>query len=449
MKLNNNPTTARVLGFPVLCALVMGNMIGSGIFLLPVSLAPFGGLSLIAWLITSIGAMLLAYIFAKLSSTMPREGGPYAFCREGFGEFIGFQIAYNYWIAIIVANVATIVAMVAYLTVFWPELAHQPLLALSIALFSIWLITAINLIGVGEAGHTQLVLTIIKIVPLILLIVIGIHEVKWEHFRVTAVDTKQIFSGIAQATALSLWAFTGLESATVPAAYARHPHITIPRATMVGTFGAALVYVMSTILVMGILPPAQLAQSHAPFSEVAQKLIGSSGAYVIAAIAALSCFACTVGWVLLQAQIPLAAARDGLFPKVFTKVNAKSTPVIGLVISSTFASVLLICNYQSSLVEQFTILVKCSTLAFLIPYLYTTIAKLLLLIHHPARFPYKFKFWVVLAALLAYVYIFCAIFGLGEELVYYGALLFFTGIPLYIWVKLQQAPKHAVVELTD
>lgn len=449
MILSTQLTARRVLGFPVLCALVTGNMIGSGIFLLPAALAPFGGISLISWFITSLGAMVLAYIFANLSTYMPKEGGPYAFCREAFGDFIGFQVAYNYWIAMVIANAATLVAMVAAATVFFPALTYSPHLSLCLALAALWLITAINLIGVGQAGAIQLWLTVLKVLPLIGLVILGFSDIHWEYFTIDRVKfpAGSMWSGVAMAASLTLWAFTGLESATIPAAYSKDPNHTIPRATLIGTLLTALIYVSATVIVMGLIPPDTLSHSNAPFSEVAQLLLGSIGAKIVAGVAALSCFAATVGWILLQAQVPLAAAQDGLFPRVFAMIDKNGTPVIGLIISSILASILLVLNYQQSFVDQFTLLVKCSTLAFLIPYLFTMAAKLVLLARHPQRFPYAYKSVTVMLALVGYGYVFWAIFGLGQELIYYGALLFFTGIPLYTWIKLRQAPKHSLVEV--
>ncbi len=440
---------ARVLGFWTLCALVVGNMIGSGIFLLPTSLAAYGGLSIIGWLVASVGALLLAFVFANLSSFMPKEGGPYAYCRAAFGDLVGFQVAYNYWIAVVVANAAVIIAMVAYLTVFWPSLAKEPLNSFLIAASTVWIITAINLFGIRQAGITQLILTILKILPLVILIVVGCTHIHFEYFNIPSATNWGYLSSTAAAASLTIWAFTGLESATVPAAYAKHPHITIPRATVIGTLFTSIIYILCSVVVMGMIAPGVLKSNNAPFAVVADQLFGPIGGPLVAFSAALSCFSNAMGLTLLQGQVPMAVAQDGLFLKSFTRISKNGTPVIGLLFSSVFATIILAMNYEASLVEQFTILVKCSTLAFLIPYIYTAIAKLVLLMQHPLRFSGKNHTVITIVALAAFIFVFAVIIGLGEDLIYYGALLFFLSVPLYVWIKYRQDPKHDVVELDE
>lgn len=428
-------TNQRGLGVWLLTALVAGNMIGSGVFLLPSALAAYGSIGIFSWIITSIGAILLALVFAQLSMMVPKVGGPYAYCYEGFGEFAGFQIAYNYWIALWVGNAAIVVALVGYLGVFWHALANNHILSFIVSLAFVWFITLVNIISIRQAGIWQLITTILKIVPLILIATVGlffIHPQNFSHFNITG---KSDFSALMGAATLTLWSFIGLESATVPAESVENPTRTIPRATIIGVVITAIIYILSTTAVMGVLPIHELKISHAPYADAARVMFGSWGGLLVGAGAVISCFGALNGWTLLQGQIPFAAAKDGLFPKAFAKQTKSGTPIVGLIVSSVLISILLLLTLHQSLVKQFTLIILLATLSSLIPYLFTTMAEILLLLRNRDLFsPKKFTVSVIIA-MLAGIYAYWAIVGSGVEIVDYGALLFFTSIPVYVWMK--------------
>lgn len=432
---NNNPQTRHKLGLWMLTALVTGNMIGSGIFLLPASLASYGSVSLLAWIFTSAGALLLALVFAKLGTVMPRIGGPYAYCREAFGDFVGFQMAYNYWIALWVGNAAIAVAFTGYLTFFWPALKNSTQLSFFVTVGVVWLMTIINIIGVRRAGMVQLVTTVLKLMPLILIATLGLLFVQTsnlEHFNLTG---KSDFSALSGAATLTLWAFIGLESATVPAENVENPQRNIARATILGVLIAALVYIFSTLAVMGTISSEQLAHSTSPFADAAKIMFGPAGGYLIAAGAVISCFGALNGWTLLQGQIPLAAARDGLFPKSFTKQSRHGTPIVGLIVSSILITLLLLLTLSDNLVKQFTFIILLATLASLIPYLFTAMAELIIFVKYREMFNAKRLLGSVMVSILAGAYAFWTIAGSGQETVYYGVLLLFSSIPVYAWMK--------------
>lgn len=428
----------QTLGFWTLSALVIGNMIGSGVFLLPSSLAKLGTISILSWIFTGCGAILLALVFAKLSTIFPKTGGPYVYCREGFGDFIGFQVAYNYWIYMWVGNAAIAIALTGYLTPFFPFIADNNLVAFLITASIIWLITLINMLGIQLAGRVQLIFTIVKFVPLILLGLIGIFFVKSENLSLFNITSDSNLTALSSGAILTLWAFLGLESASIPADNVKDPKKNIPRATIFGTVVTALLYIVTTVAIMGVIPATELKESSAPFADFASILFGQPGKIFIGIIAIISCFSALNGWILLQAQIPLAAAKDHLFPKKFGHVTSKGAPIFGLFASSCLVTVLLVLNYNKNLVDKFTFIISLATLAALITYLYSTIAEFVIYLNHPDKINKKSVKKSLTIAFLAFIYVFWAIMSAGEDIIYYGALLMFSSVPLYGWMQWQK-----------
>ena len=423
------------LGFWTCVSLVIGNMIGSGIFLLPASLAPYGGISLVGWLISTVGALLLAQVFCSLARRAPLAGGPYAYTRLAFGDLAGFLMAWGYWISVLAAVAAIAVAFISYLTIFFPSLASHPVQAALAALASIWLLTAVNALGIRAGGRMQVVTTVLKILPLVALVVFGWTRFEPSHFVPFNPTGTSAFSAATATVSLTLWAFLGLESATIPAGNIADPARTIPRATLLGTVLTALLYVGTTVVVMGILTPASLATSTAPFADAAGVLAGSWAGYAVGIGAVVSCFGALNGWILIQGQIPLALAADGLFPQVFARVSKNGTPVMALVGSSVLVTLLVAANYSRSLVQLFTFSILLATLTCLVPYLFSSLAEWTLLRQEREASGGSRKTGSVLVAILAFLYSFWAIAGSGQEAVYWGFLLLMAGVPVYVWVK--------------
>src|SRR5688500_16743153 len=241
------PRLKRTLGMWMATALVIGNMIGSGIFLLPAALAAEAGpVSILGWIFTGTGAVLLALVFANLGRAFPRTGGPYAYSRRAFGDFVGFQTAWGYWIAAWVGNAAITYAFVSYLSVFWEEVATNNVLAASVGIATVWLLTLVNIWGVRQSGVVQLVTTILKFVPLALIGLIGVFFINGDNFTPFSPYGSN-WSGLSIAATLTLWAFIGLESATVPAEEVKDARRTLPRATVLGTVVTTAVYLLATV----------------------------------------------------------------------------------------------------------------------------------------------------------------------------------------------------------
>lgn len=435
MHLENGRVVRRTLGLWTLTALVAGNMIGSGIFLLPSSLASFGTIGIVSWIITAVGTIMLALVFARLSRLLPRTGGPYVFCHETYGEFIGFQVAYNYWIALWVGNAAIAVTFVGYLSVFFPQISASHALAFALTVGAVWLITLINIIGIKRAGQVQVITTILKLVPLILIAIFGLFYVKADNLTQFNVSGQPMFSALTAAATLTMWSFIGFESATVPADDVIDPLKNIPRATIIGTLIAAVVYIFTTTCVMGVVPIAELAKSTSPFAAAAMLMFGSWAKWLVAGAGAIACFGTLNGWILMQGQIPLAAAKDNLFPPIFAKLTRTGTPVVGLIFSSVLITILLSLQYGANMVTLFTRIILLATLASLIPYIFTSVAEILLYYQRPELFNGKRLSSMMILASLAFIYAFWAIWGSGEETITYGLMLFLSGIPFYIVLK--------------
>ena len=413
------------LGLWTATALVVGNMIGSGLFLLPAALAPWGAAALLGWGLSATGALCLAAVFAWLALRHPVRGGPYAYARLAFGDGAGFVVAWSYWVSIWSGNAAIAVAFAGYLGSLVPALAASPAAAAATAVVAIWLCTFTNIAGVRTAGLVQLVTTVLKLLPLAAIAFVGVWYVEPAAFVPFERSGLGLWPAAALTAALTLWAFLGLESATVPAEDVRDAARTVPRATLLGTAlagGATILACMTVVLLL----PAGAPPSSAPFAEVAARLWGPGAGMAFGIAAAIACYGALNGWVLLQGQVPLAAARDGLFPSLFAWPGAGRPPVAGLLLSSALASLLVLANYRQDLVGLFTFVLLLATAATLLPFLACAAAYLKL---DQGEGPLMRR--VVAAAAL--VFSFAALLATGAESLAWGAVLVVAGLPLYCW----------------
>lgn len=412
--------SARPLGLWMATALVVGSMIGSGVFMLPAALAPYGAASLVGWGITLCGALLLASTFARLAVRWPCTGGPYAYTRAAFGDAAGFAVAWSYWISIWSGLAAIAVACAGSVAAIFPALAATPARGAACALAAIWACAAINIAGLREAGRAQVVVTALKLLPLLLFGLLALWFVDAHAYRPFNPGPATL-PQVAQATViLTMWAFAGLEAATVPAEAIRDPQRTIPRATLLGTLLAGGATILACTVVIGLVPAQELAQSRAPMADAAGRLWGPGAALAVAALAAVSTFGAVNGWTLVCAQVPLAAAADGLFPERFARLDRKGTPVFGVLAGATLASALVIANYSRSLVQLFTFILLLATAAILLPYAASSAAWL-------RRGGREGRF----VALLALLYSVYALLGAGAEALAWGAVLLLAGVPVY------------------
>lgn len=423
------------IGFWLSTSLVVGNMTGSGIFLLPAALALYGGISLFGWIFTLAGSLFLALVFSRLSRLITKAGGPFTYAKEGFGNIAGFIVAWGYWISIWCGNAAIAVAGVGYLSFFLPALKENQILSAGMAVGAIWLFTYINTKPIRKVGLVQLGTTILKILPLIAMGTIGFLYFEPSHFTPLNLSSQSAFMAVTATAALALWAFLGLESATIPSDQVKDPARTIPRATIMGIIVTALLYISSTAGVMGIMAPADLQQSAAPFADAARIIWGNSASALIAAGAAIACFGALNGWILLQGQIPLAAARDRLFPPAFKKLTRKGVPVPGILIASVLATILVGINYTRGLVEMFSFIIMLSTLSCLLPYLFSSLVEVTLYLRNKKNYNKRRLVSAIIVAVPAFLYSIWAIVGLEYEIILWGMILLSAGTPVYVYIN--------------
>ena len=416
---------------------VIGSMIGAGIFLLPALLAPYGSISFLGWIFSAIGALILARIFGNFSKIIVnKSGGPYAYSKAGFGDFIGFLVAWGYWISIWVSNAAFAITIVGALSFFFPILDISPIYRVLLALSIIWIFTWINTRGIKESGKVQVVTTALKLLPLFFVIIAGLFLFdinNFPSFNLTNESNFAIFPVVAAAT---LYAFLGLETASIPAANVKNPEKTIPRATLIGTIIVALVYILSTFVLFGVLPMDVLAASPSPFADAAILIGGDFGGYFVAAGIAISALGCMNGWIQFSGQVPMAASQDNLFPKIFKKLNKKGSPAMGIVIGSLLTSAILLMNLSDGLVEQFQFIANIVVFSNLIPYLFVAAAYILVIIEKKIHINSWFK--TITLGMLGIAYSLWAIYGSGNDTVFYGFLLLMCGVPMYAIMKWNQ-----------
>jgi basic amino acid/polyamine antiporter, APA family len=426
----NANEAAKPLGFWSCWSLTVGCMIGSGIFMLPAVLAPYGLLSFGGWLVTGAGSILVALTLARLAGRTTRTGGPYAYVHDAFGDLIGFANLWGYWTSYWTGIAAISVAFAGYLTVFIPALNGNPVGQAFSALALIWTLTLINIRGLKESSLLQLALTLLKITPLLAIIALGVFAGSQENLPALNPQGGPLLPAIAATALLTMWAFVGLESGAIPAGACKNAARIIPRALIIGTLTVAAIYLAATAAVMLLVPADVLANSTSPFAEAARGL-GAWGPGLIAAGALISTAGAANGQIFCAGQLPMAAALDRLAPRILGVTDKGGAPYAALLLSAALTSLVLVANYSRGLIGAFTFLIILSTLGTLVPYLLCAIAEL--------RQSWRSARGWAGVAMLAALYSIFAILGSGLEALLWGAALFASGVPIYFLVRQKTA----------
>jgi arginine:agmatine antiporter len=411
--------------------LVAGNMIGTGLFLLPVNLASVGGISLFGWLLATAGAAALGLIFAKLGELNPQEGGPYAYARDFLGPYAGFQTNYVYWFGNWIGNIAVAIAAVGYLAELVPTLA-SPLASVLTAAAVIWVLTVLNILGPRVVGALETWTMSLALIPILAIALLG-----WFWFQPATFLASWNVSGgsgtsaVIRAASIALWAFMGVESAAVSAGVIENPKRNIPLATIIGLGVSAVIYILSSTVIMGIIPNAQLQTSHAPFAEAARLAIGTTGMVIIAVCAILKSVGSLGGWMLLVGQSAKAAADDGMFPKVFARLNDRGVPGRGLIIVGVLMTIVLFATMSPTIAGQFNNIINLAVILVVIPYIYASAAVVKVVYDHklPPRTFQLFK-WIAVVAVL---YCLGTVWGGDPKTVVHAMVALLLSVPLYLF----------------
>jgi len=344
-------------------------MIGSGIFLLPATLATVGSVTIIGWVAASLGAVALALLFGKLARRQPMAGGPASYVFDAFGPFAGMQVSLWYWTSCLIGNVAIAAAASGYFAALFGLTAGPALMAF-ITIVLLWLATAVNMVSPRFAGLFNGPLLIAGLVPLLLIGTAGWFMFDAAQFRANwNVTGTSDLQAVKQSLVLVFWAYLGLESASVAAAVVENPERNVPLATIAGVLLAALIYIVVSAAMMGLATAHDLANSSAPFALVAGKIFGPVAGPLVACAGMLKATGTLAGWVLLTAQTSRAAADHGLLPQLFARTRAGDTPVAGLVTAGLIGTAGVLITISPTLGEQFGLLSEASTLFCLLMYL--------------------------------------------------------------------------------
>jgi amino acid transporter len=433
MQMKAAQNTTKSLGLAACTAIVVGNMVGSGFYLSPAAVAPYGLLAILAWIVMAIGAICLGLTFARLARMAPATGGPYAYTRMAYGDFAGFMIAWGYWISIWASLPVIAFAFAGAIMNLVPELQNRTM-SLALTIGAIWLVVLINLRGVKTAGTFAELTTYTKLIPFAAIAIVGLFFVDPSNLGGFNPSGEPLITAAAALAPLTMFAYLGLESATVPAGDVKDAARTIPRSTIIGISIAALLYVLGTVVVMGVVPREQLVNSVAPFSDAARIMWGTWGGWAITAAVILSSIGALNGWTLLMGQVPMAAARDGLFPPAFDRLSAQGVPALGIVISASLATALVLIQAAGSpgVRAVYNMIVGMSTMTAVIPYAFCALATGIIGARasggtQPPR--------IGLIELIAFTFALFTLYGCGPEPVLYGVMLLMLGIPVYIWQR--------------
>ena len=422
----------RKLGQVAAIALVMGNMIGSGVFLLPASLAPFGWNAVGGWAVTISGALVLAWVFARLAHALPHAGGAVGFVHKAFGHVPAFLVSWVYLVSNLTALVTLAVAAISYLSSLVPAIGDRALAGALLAAVMLWTMTLLNLLGVRAAGLFQTVTTVIKVIPLLLVIVLAAGALNNGTAGLAPFDPQTIsLDALAGAAALTMFALLGFEAASFATDKVRDPETTVPRATMIGTLLTGILYLVVSSAIALMLPQALASSSPAPFATFIERFWIGGPAALIAVFAIVSCVGALNGWTLIQGELVRTMAAQGLLPAWFGRTNARGVASRALIVSAIACSLLALINASGTLKELFEFLLLLATSASLWFYLAIALAALRLGVSRPL-------------AVVGVIFALATLWGAGIVASGLSLVLMVAGLPLYLWARRDRSAEQPV-----
>lgn len=417
------PAQQRPFGIWTASALVVGGMIGAGIYVQPAQLAPYGWTGALAWLVAIPGAMLLAYVLTKLTQARPQATGIVEIVGDTLGPLPGVLVGWSYWIAVLSANAIIAVTAVRYAASFIPALTSSALATALASTALVWALTALNLGGARGAGRFQVATTVLKLLPLAAVVLILIGLAAFEPARFIA-NEQPPFAADQFTTALTLAFFPmiGFEAASLAAERVQNPARNVMRATLWGAAFTGLFYVIISNGIVFALPPAQVAASDAPIAMFVESYWGVGASLIVAAFASISAIGCLNGWVLMQGELPLGMARAGLLPRFLSRTSPRDVPTAAILLGSVFISVLILSGAIPGLTGVLTFMLQLTTAATLWFYASACVVAIRLGLVRPLA-------WIGLAV-SAWV-----LWGCGTEAVLLSIGLMLTAIPLYYFAS--------------
>lgn len=417
-----NATVGKKMSLMQLTVLTAVNMMGSGIIMLPANMAQVGAISLLSWGVTAIGSMAIAYGFAQAGVFNAKPGGMAAYAEDAYGKDGYFLTFFLYFLSLAIGNVAIAISAVGYLAAFIPWLSSAPIATCIGVIALVWLTTVANFGGPGITGKIGAITVWGVIIP-----VAGLSLIGWFWFKGATFSEAwnpqhlSLGKGIGSSISLTLWAFLGMESAAQNSDAVENPKKNVPLACMLGTLGAAVIYVLSTTVIQGIVPNKELAASGGPFADAYAHMFSPTVGTIVRALAILACLGSLLGWQFTIAQTAKTAAGERLFPTLFAKVNAKDAPVVGMIVMGVVQTILALSTISPSLSEQFSVLVNLAVVTNVIPYIIALSA--LMVIMRNANVPegtYKLNAFVAVIGMLYSTY---AIYASGATAVIGGAIV--------------------------
>ena len=428
------------IGFWTCTALVVGNVIGMGIFVLPASLAPFGFNALIGWVIVLAGCLALARVFSHLAHALPAAGGPYGYIRQTLGEPPAYLALWAYWVSMWLTNAALATGVVGYLVVVFPPLGALPPAPFALGLLAA--VVAVNLLGVRTGGGVQIVTTALKLLPMLAIAALGGWLLLTAPASYTAhpPTTPLSVGSVTAAATIALFAMLGIESASLPAARVDDPARTIPRATMTGTVLAATVYIIVSAVPLLLIRQHELAEANAPFALLMDHYAVAGAGRWLALFVVVSGLGALNGWTLLAGELTRTMAERGVLPAALARNNRHGAPTVALLVTGALAAAMIAMSYSKSLVSAFTFITRVVTAANLPLYLCCSLALLVLWRRRSTGCATRHALLVAGASLL---FVVLAFVGIGREPFLYALGLIAVGLPLYALMRLRRRADSA------
>ncbi|MGC8480008.1 MAG: APC family permease [Acidimicrobiales bacterium] len=450
---SKNVERARALGLPSATALVIGSIIGTGVFTMPAVMAGAGTSSLLTLGVIAVGALLLAVMFGQLTKRIPSsDGGLYAYSKHELGDFAGYLTAWCYWITAWAGNAAIVSSWVLYVESLFSINRPSAWTNFGIALTGLWIPAAVNLFGARQMAWLQNVTVVLKFIPLAVVGIVGWVFVKGANFGPFNATKGSLYSGISIAAGVALFSFIGVETASIAAGRVRDPRANVGRASIYGTLASGLLYVLVTAAIMGLVAHHTLVNNGAPFVNAFQSMFSgvSWAGKFVAAVAVISGLGALNGWTLVTAEMPWAAAKDGLFIPQFSWTYRDGVPWFGILVSTAVASILMAFAYSGKTgLTVFTYLVNLSVVTVAIPYFFSAVAQLTYLVSGRRAVSGWRLARDLSIAVASSLFSLWVTFAAGYQAVYQALVLFLIGIPIYAFLKARRESSGLVPPTLD